>query len=77
LTGEELELARMAAEQSAARGEPWISCLEADDLQQRLRNLGFSTVAHLSPESAQERYFQGRTDGLTASHIQQLMRAIV
>lgn len=77
LTGEDLQFARIAAEQSAARGEPWISRFEPEDLKQRLHDLGFSTVAHLSPESAQERYFQGRTDGLRAPQLQQLMQAIV
>lgn len=77
LTGEDLQFARIGAEQAAARGEPWVSRFKPEDLKQRLCDLGFSTVTHLSPEDVQERYFQGRTDGLRAPQFQQLMKAVV
>jgi methyltransferase (TIGR00027 family) len=38
---------------------------------------GFSRIEHLSPEEADERYFQGRTDGLKAPEIQRLLSATV
>jgi hypothetical protein len=39
--------------------------------------LGFREVFHLSPELAQERYFAGRSDKLSAPHFEQMISAIV
>jgi methyltransferase (TIGR00027 family) len=65
------ELGRVAA----ARGEPFLSRFDPEELQQLLYDIGFSSVYHLLPAIAQERYFAGRTDGLTAQGVEQLMRA--
>jgi methyltransferase (TIGR00027 family) len=66
-----------AAAMSAERGEPWLTRLRPAELQSRLTELGFSQVAHLSPQAANERYFNGRHDDLAAWSAAQMMRAIV
>jgi methyltransferase (TIGR00027 family) len=65
------------AETAASSGEPWITRLEPTVLRRRLVQMGFSSVYHLTPESADEHYFHGRSDGLRAPLGEQLMRAIV
>ncbi len=65
------------AERTASHGEPFITRLEPALLQQRLGEMGFSSVYHLTPESADELYFLGRSDGLRAPRAEQLMRAMV
>jgi methyltransferase (TIGR00027 family) len=67
------ELGRVAA----AKGEPFLSRFDPEELKQLLYGIGFSSVYHLPPMTAQERYFAGRTDGLTAQKVEQLMRATV
>jgi methyltransferase (TIGR00027 family) len=66
-----------AAAMSAERGEPWLTRLRPAELQSRLTELGFSQVAHLSPQAANERYFDHRRDDLAAWSAAQMMRAIV
>lgn len=66
-----------AASMSAERGEPWLTRLRPAEFQSKLTALGFSRVTHLSPEAANERYFQGRRDDLAAWSAAQMMRAIV
>jgi methyltransferase (TIGR00027 family) len=61
----------------AQRGEPWLTRLRPEELKSRLGALGFSQVTHLSPQAANERYFQGRSDDLVAWSAAQMMRAIV
>jgi methyltransferase (TIGR00027 family) len=51
---------------AAARGEPWRTFLEPNDLAQKLHGLGFSTVSFLSTSEADTLYFRGRHDGLQA-----------
>jgi methyltransferase (TIGR00027 family) len=62
---------------AADRGEPWLTRLRPEELKSRLTALGFSQVYHLSPQAANERYFQGRRDELAAWSGAQMMRAIV
>ena len=47
------------------------------EMTEMLEEAGFSRIEHLSPEAAEERYFQGRTDGLKAPEIQRLLSAMV
>jgi methyltransferase (TIGR00027 family) len=61
----------------AAAGEPWITRFEPVALRQRLLEMGFRSVYHLTPESADQRYFAGRHDGLSAPRDTHLMRALV
>jgi hypothetical protein len=39
--------------------------------------MGFSKVIYFSTDEANARYFRGRRDGLRASKLEQMMRAIV
>lgn len=73
------EAAVLAATASfaAERGEPWLTRFRPAELRSRLSALGFSQVNHLSPQAANERYFQGRRDDLVAWSAAQIMRAIV
>jgi methyltransferase (TIGR00027 family) len=77
LTGEDLQRGQEGARMYAARGEPWLSRIGADELRARLLNLGFAHVVHLTPEEATARYFAGRRDGMCAPHLEQLMSAVV
>ena len=77
LPADNIGLVKAIAAQSAAAGEPWISRFHPDQLVARLRSMRFSGVFHLSPEEANQRYFQNRRDGLTASILEQMIRAIV
>jgi len=51
---------------AAARGEPWRTFFEPNDLAHKLHGLGFSKVSFLSASEANTRYFGGRHDGLHA-----------
>ncbi|MVA56846.1 class I SAM-dependent methyltransferase [Agrobacterium vitis] len=45
-------------------GEPWLSSFEPEQLQQQLKELGFSHVEDPGPEAINLRYFSRRKDGL-------------
>jgi methyltransferase (TIGR00027 family) len=77
LQGHNVQIAADAAERSAAMGEPWKTRLSTSELIERLARFGFSEVFHLSPELAQQRYFSGREDGLSALGGEQIICAIV
>ena len=62
---------------AAAKGEPFISRFQPKELQDSIREMGFSEVYHLTPEVAQERYFMNRDDNLKAPVLEQLIRATV
>jgi methyltransferase (TIGR00027 family) len=77
MPADEARVFRAIASFAAERGEPWLTRLQPEKLRARLTSLGFSQVYHLSPQAANERYFQGRSDDLTAWSGAQMMRAIV
>jgi methyltransferase (TIGR00027 family) len=77
LPSDEAALAASYAARFAAIGEPWLTRPAPEEFVARLRALGFSQAAHLSPEDADRRYFSGRTDRLTASLQEQTIRAVV
>ena len=56
---DEREMSRISAEASAARGEPWVSYFEPEQLDGRLASLGFSRVEWLTPEAAGA-YYEGQ-----------------
>ncbi len=61
----------------AALGEPWRTFLEPGEVPGRLRALGFGHVDVLTPERANQRYFQDRIDGLRvpgSSHMATALR---
>jgi methyltransferase (TIGR00027 family) len=62
---------------ATAVGEPWITRFRPEQWKEWLLKLGFSSVFHLTPELANDRYFMGRTDGLQASEDAQLIHATV
>jgi methyltransferase (TIGR00027 family) len=73
----EAEARAMAADRSAAVGEPYLTTIDADDLRAQLSAMGFSDATHLMPEEVHERYLKNRRDGLRARFGERLMRAIV
>jgi methyltransferase (TIGR00027 family) len=60
---------------SAATGVNFATFFTADQMATMLRTAGFAEAEHFSPERAQRTYFEGRSDGLSAPEVEQLMRA--
>ena len=56
---DEQENSHVSARISAARGEPWVSYFEPEQLEGRLTALGFSCVEWLTPEAAGA-YYEGQ-----------------
>jgi methyltransferase (TIGR00027 family) len=77
LPADDVALAKAFSDQFAAIGEPWLLRFAPDHLVAELTIMGFSKVFHLAPEAANQRYFQNRRDGLSASFLEQMMRATV
>ncbi|MGO9604439.1 MAG: class I SAM-dependent methyltransferase [Candidatus Binataceae bacterium] len=79
LSREEQE--EIAADEASKRAmginEPALSRFTPAQLETKLRSIGFSEAMDFSTEDAEERYFQGRRDGLSADPTFHLMRAIV
>jgi methyltransferase (TIGR00027 family) len=61
----------------AQSGVEVLSHFTPDEMTAMLHEAGFARVEHIGPAEATERYFQGRTDGLTAPEIQRLASATV
>ena len=61
----------------AQTGIAMVSDFTTPDMTAMVEEAGFFRIEHLSPEEAEERYFQGRTDGLRAPAIQRLLSAMV
>jgi methyltransferase (TIGR00027 family) len=62
---------------AAKSGIALLSDFTTSEMTAMVEAAGFSRIEHLSPEEAEERYFQGRSDGLRAPEIQRLLRAVV
>jgi methyltransferase (TIGR00027 family) len=83
--GSELVLTYLESDAKAAElrtsmartGIALLSDFTTPEMTAMVEEAGFSRIEHLSPEEAEERYFQGRTDGLRAPAIQRLLSAIV
>jgi methyltransferase (TIGR00027 family) len=73
----ERKAVEFAAETSAARGEPWLSRFEPAEMRDHLAELGYRSCDHLTTAEAEARYFAGRTDGLHAPAMAQLLLASV
>jgi methyltransferase (TIGR00027 family) len=56
-------------------GEPWLTRLRPSQLTARLSLLGFSDIELLTPDLANQRYFHGRSDGLTCTSSGHVMAA--
>jgi methyltransferase (TIGR00027 family) len=61
----------------ARNGIAVFSSFTTHEMTAMVEEAGFSRIERLSPEQAQEGYFQGRTDGLKAPEVQRLLSAIV
>lgn len=58
-------------------GEPWLCRFGPAELQQVLREAGFSRAEHFSKDQAMRRYFDRRSDGLYLDFTTQMMSAVV
>jgi methyltransferase (TIGR00027 family) len=67
----------MFAAIAAARGERWVTRFVQDRLERKLTAMGFAKVILFSADEANQRYFRGRHDGMRASRLEEIMRAIV
>jgi len=68
----------ITAVRAAEAGEPWRTHVDPATLREKLRAMGFSTVAFLEPEDAERRYFaRARRDGLTAPRRTSIAAAVV
>jgi methyltransferase (TIGR00027 family) len=54
----------LLAQRAATYGEPWISYLEPDEIEKKLRGAGFSKVEFLTASEAEARYFRDRPQDL-------------
>jgi O-methyltransferase involved in polyketide biosynthesis len=70
-------LAATFAARFAAIGEPWVTRPSPARLVAMLKEMGFSNVIHLMPSEANSRYFRNRRDDLSASLMEQMVRAVV
>jgi methyltransferase (TIGR00027 family) len=77
LPADDVALLKAFTAQFGAIGEPWLSCFLPEQLIAKLTEMGFSKVFHLTPEKANQRYFQNRRDGLSAAFLEQMMRSSV
>jgi methyltransferase (TIGR00027 family) len=75
----ERELKRVHESQGRTQGygEPWLTRFRPSELTARLRLLGFSDVALLTPDLANQRYCHGRSDGLASTSSGQVIAARV
>ena len=73
----ERALGAFASIVAGARGEPWLGRFSPEQLVSKLALMGFSKVIYFSTDDANARYFAGRRDGLKASKLEQMVRAVV
>jgi len=64
-----------AANGARAAGTPFISFYTPDEMLELARRAGFNDVAHVSAPLLNQRYFAGRTDGLSMSKGEELLVA--
>lgn len=77
LAAEDAQLHAIAAARASSHGEPWLTQYDPAILRDRLCEIGFSKVTHLTAEAASQRYFSDRRDGLRAPGYEELMWATV
>lgn len=77
LTADDIALVEGFSAQFAAIGEPWLLRFLPDQLARKLTAAGFSRVFNLTPENANHRYFQNRSDGLNACLAERMISARV
>jgi len=74
---DERAYSELIRDNSAARGEPWLTYLDPDALPWELEALGFGTVERLTPTLAATRYYAGQPNGVTPLHAWQVVAAVV
>ena len=67
------ERAEAAKRRWASRGTRFETFFTPDEMRAVLEEAGLVGIEQLSPEEAQQVYFEGRTDGLVASEVEQLV----
>jgi methyltransferase (TIGR00027 family) len=67
------EIAEAQKNRLALRGVRFETFFTPDEISSMLKQAGLIDVQQLSPEEAQKAYFQGRTDGLSASEVERLI----
>ena len=77
LDGDDLSAAIHSDARTTALGEPWRTRLRKSELFERLTGLGFSSISHLSPDLARQRYFPNLLDVPNPPRWEQLIAAIV
>jgi methyltransferase (TIGR00027 family) len=66
-----------AADESAARGEPWLTYFDPAELEQHLMALGFKTLERLTPQLAASRYYATQPGDVTPLEAWQAVSAMV
>jgi O-methyltransferase involved in polyketide biosynthesis len=77
LPADDVALRKAFTAKFATNDEPWLSRFHPQQLEAKLTAMGFSKVLRLTPEMANQRYFQNRQDGLNAALGEQMIRASV
>ncbi|MEE8435558.1 MAG: SAM-dependent methyltransferase [bacterium] len=77
LNAEDKALVSSTSQRAAGYGEPWLSYFEPEEIETRLKGMGFGNVVHFGAKEASAKYFQGRTDGLTPPNYFALIQARV
>ncbi|NVD98261.1 SAM-dependent methyltransferase [Massilia sp. BJB1822] len=75
LSAMERSAMQMFGARLASQGEPWRCHFVPEQLEARLRQLGFRQVEHFAAEQLSERYLSGRSDGLRLGGTTRLLRA--
>ncbi|HKD12682.1 MAG TPA: class I SAM-dependent methyltransferase [Thermoanaerobaculia bacterium] len=71
----ELLVTAYLARRVAAAGEPWRTFFDPGELAGELRTLGFQSTEDLGPAEINDRYFAGRSDGLSVRRVGHLVKA--
>jgi O-methyltransferase involved in polyketide biosynthesis len=77
LPSDDAALAATFAARFAVIGEPWVTRPSPARLVAMLKRMGFSNIIHLMPSEVNARYFRDRSDDLSASFMEQMVRAVV
>ncbi|WP_256079216.1 SAM-dependent methyltransferase [Massilia sp. YIM B04103] len=75
LSAMERSAMQMFGARLAAQGEPWRCHFAPEQLEARLRQLGFRHIDHFAAGQLSERYLSGRSDGLRLGGTTRLLRA--
>ncbi|UTY58223.1 SAM-dependent methyltransferase [Massilia sp. erpn] len=75
LSAMERSAMQMFGARLAAQGEPWRCHFVPEQLEARLRQLGFHHIQHFAAGQLSERYLSGRSDGLRLGGTTRLLRA--